>query len=84
MVLLGEDGNNKKAAILGKKGATIRAIQTDTGARLDLEYDSASGSSCLEISGTQQQVGAARRAVETILSDLDAGLAAAESPGEAT
>ena len=32
MVLLGEDGN-KKAAILGKKGATIRAIQTDTGAR---------------------------------------------------
>jgi hypothetical protein len=51
------------------QGATIRGIQMDSGAKLDLESDDLTGSSCLEISGSKHQVDMAKRAVEKVSTD---------------
>jgi polyribonucleotide nucleotidyltransferase len=52
-------------AVLGKSGETIKRIQKESGARLDIKRQE--GGSVVVISGTRTQVGAAQRAVMAIV-----------------
>lgn len=59
----GREGNSHIPAIIGKQGATIRALRDATGAAIDL----LSAEDCVKISGTKEQVKKARAAIQKIL-----------------
>ncbi|KNC82662.1 hypothetical protein SARC_05062 [Sphaeroforma arctica JP610] len=56
--------------LIGEGGATIRQLQADTGAFLDIDRDhSGSGTEVIRISGTQDAVNAAKASIEKTLSE---------------
>lgn len=56
--------------LIGEGGATIRQLQADTGAFLDIDRDQGSnGTEVIRISGTQEAVNAAKASIEKTLSE---------------
>ena len=61
------------ARIVGRQGATIRELQDDTKAEIDVNKNdagSSAGSSTLTLKGTKQAVAAAKKAINSIVADV--------------
>ena len=65
-----EVGKASIGAVIGKGGATIKAISSETGARLDIAREG-NDKGAIQISGTPEQIRAAKKMIQAALKPAD-------------